>query len=88
MYQDRSDDVAFVVVTDPSGANRVYESAGITFDRSADGRTVLAKDGSQWTATEDALVSQDGSKLLKRLPAHRAFWFAWFADHPDVRLVK
>ena len=88
VYQDRSDDVAFVVVTDPSGANRVYESAGITFDRSADGRTVLAKDGSQWTATEDALVSQDGSKLLKRLPAHRAFWFGWFADHPDVRLVK
>ena len=67
VYQDRSDDVAFVVVTDPSGANRVYESAGITFDRSADGRTVLAKDGSQWTATEDALVSQDGSKTAETI---------------------
>ena len=88
VYQDQNDNVAFVVVTDPSGANRVYESGGVTFDSSSDGRVVLAKDGSQWTATEDALVSQDGASKLNRLPAHRAFWFGWFADHPDVRLVK
>ena len=88
VYQDRSGDVSFVVVTDRSGANRVYESAGIMFERSPDGRVVFAKDGSQWTATEDALVSQDSTKRFKRLPAHRAFWFGWFADHPEVRLVK
>ena len=88
VYQDKNENKSFVVVTDLSGANRVYESGDIAFDRSPDGHALFAKDGSKWTATEDALVSQDGLKQLKRLPAHRAFWFGWFADHPDVRLVK
>lgn len=88
IYHDKMGDSTFVVVTDQAGANRVYESGKIEFDRHADKTHVLSKDGKRWTVTEDALISDDKTESLKRLPAHRAFWFGWFADHPDVRLVK
>ena len=88
VYHDKMGDVTFVVVTDESGANRVYESGETRFDRHLDKAHVVSKDGKQWTVTEDALVSEDKTESFKRLSAHRAFWFGWFADHPDVRLVK
>ena len=88
VYHDQNDGTAFVVVTDISGANRVYESKDIQFDKHAGYRMIGSKDGQQWRVTEDALVSKDQSKRLNRLSAHRAFWFGWKADHPNVRLVK
>ena len=78
---------SFVVLTDASGANRVYENGGVTFS-SSDGHTsVKDESGSAWTQTEDALTHADG-RTLKRLPAHRAFWFGWKAAFEDTRLVK
>jgi hypothetical protein len=49
----------------------------------------LARDqaGGSWKAAEDGL-SGPGGRTLKRLPAHRAFWFGWYAAYPDTRLVK
>jgi hypothetical protein len=88
IYHDRNGDVSFVVVTDTSGANRVYDSADIVFDRHVNPKTIRSKDGIEWNVTEDALVSENGSRKLVRLSAHRAFWFGWYADHPDVRLLK
>ncbi len=45
--------------------------------------------GVAWMVTEDALVSSaDGSETLPRLPAHVAFWFGWFAFHPDTELYR
>jgi hypothetical protein len=77
----------FVVLTDASGANRVYESVGIRF-MSWDGDSA-ARDssGQTWKLGEDAL-SGPGGRILRRLPAHRAFWFGWYAAFPDTRLVK
>jgi hypothetical protein len=38
--------------------------------------------------TEDALESGDGSGLaLPRVAANRAFWFGWYAQFPDTRLI-
>ena len=88
VYHAQNGNVTFVVVTDNSGANRVYETASQMFDKHVSPRVIQSKDGMQWSVTEDALVSKDGSKTLKRLSAHRAFWFGWYADHPDVRLIK
>ena len=34
-----------------------------------------------------ALVDKSGRRL-ERVPAHRAFWFGWFAQYPETRLVK
>lgn len=87
VYHDRVGTQDFVVLTDASGANRVYESRGVRF-ASWDGES-LARDqaGGQWKVDEDGLEGPRGA-LLKRLPAHRAFWFGWYAAYPSTRLVK
>ena len=87
VYHARIGNVDLVVFTDASGANRVYESREVTFatwDQAA-----IARDtrGKVWQIDESRLSGPDG-ETLKRLPAHRAFWFGWHAAFPDTRLVK
>jgi hypothetical protein len=36
---------------------------------------------------EGQLTAPNGDSL-KRLPAHRAFWFGWHAAFPQTQLVK
>jgi hypothetical protein len=87
VYQDRLGGQPFVVLTDASGANRVYESAGHRF-ASWDGESsVRDSTGRTWQLGEDALAGPGGA-VLRRLPAHRAFWFGWYAAYPSTRLVK
>ena len=86
LYHDRIEDLQFVVLTDTSGANRVYQSGTIKF-ASWDGDNAIKDDQSQyWTLSEDALLGPN-SQRLHRLPAHRAFWFGWYAAYPHTRLV-
>src|SRR5712692_1953132 len=87
VYHDRLGRREIVILTDSSGANRAYESQGVRFE-SWDGETT-AHDrlGRTWMLTEDRL-NGPGGRTLKRLPAHRAFWFGWYAAYPDTRLVK
>ena len=77
----------FVVVTSKDGANRMYERGAVTFaTREPDGQ--LRDDaGRRWRVTSDALVS-DGGERLPRVAAHRAFWFGWYAQHPDTILYR
>ena len=76
----------YVVLTDASGANRVFETGGRRFTvESAD--TVRDERGKLWQVSEPALVSETG-EALARLPAHRAFWFGWFSAFPETELVK
>lgn len=78
--------VRLVVLTDDSGANRVYEAGDSPLVR-WDGRDqALAADGTPWRVAEDALHGPDG-QTRKRLPAHRAFWFGWVAAFPHTRLI-
>ena len=87
VYHDQLGRQEFVVLTDASGANRVYESAGVRF-ADWDGEA-LARDraGQAWKIGESSLDGPRGA-TLKRLPAHRAFWFGWYAAYPSTRLVK
>jgi Protein of unknown function (DUF3179) len=99
VYHVSIGDCEFVVLTDKSGANRVYESGSVRFiDWEKD---VLKSDHSsanneekstQWRLTEDALVSitEDAKdrKTLPRVSAHRAFWFGWYSAYPDTTLIK
>ncbi len=87
IYQHRIGRVSFVVLTDRSGANRVFNSSGITFSAYDQKGTVIDKEGVRWTVTEDGLKAENG-KMLERLPYHRAFWFGWFAAYPNTRLIK
>lgn len=86
VHHERLGGSAVVIVTDASGANRVYASTGLHFDRYDGDRTLTGADGRAWQLHEDALRS-DG-RTLPRVPAHRAFWFGWHAAFPHTRLVK
>ena len=87
VYHDRIGSQPFVVLTDASGANRVYESGDLRF-ASWDGESAVRDSaGRTWNMTEDRLSGPAGASL-KRLPAHRAFWFGWYAAYPATRLVK
>ena len=86
VYKNSLDDLKFVVFTDASGANRVYESKNIEFISYDQDITATDSKGKKWTLSEDKLVS--ASNRLKRLPAHRAFWFGWFSAFPDTILIK
>ena len=87
VYHGRIGRLEFVVLTDASGANRVYESEGVTFTGWDQVAAARDSGGNPWKVDEAALTSPTG-KSLKRLPAHRAFWFGWHAAFPATRLVK
>jgi hypothetical protein len=74
-----------VIVTDASGAHRVYAAGATTFDRLDEDR-LLDTDGRAWRLEEDALYLK-GEEPLPRLPAHRAFWFGWYSAFAHTRLV-
>ena len=87
VYHDRIGDLNFVILTDRSGANRVYESKGEKFVSWDQEKTVSCEDGQTWTVSENSITDTNG-KTLNRIPAHRAFWFGWHAQYPETRLVK
>ena len=78
-----------VVITDASGANRVYATGERRFEAVSGDGLVRDTDGGTWTVTEEALTATgDTGVRLPRVPAHRAFWFGWVAQHPDTRLIR
>jgi hypothetical protein len=87
LYQDRVGDLRFVVLTDTSGANRVYEAQEMEFIRWDGQHTAHDDEGTRWRLDEGQLTSTDG-RVLHRLPAHRAFWFGWFSAYNHTRLVN
>jgi hypothetical protein len=87
IYHDRVGDLQFVVLTDKSGANRVYQTGGITFKKWDLDRTAVDEKGVRWNLAEARLQTSDG-RVLHRLPAHRAFWFGWYSAYPHTRLVQ
>ena len=86
VFQGRLGAQDYVVVTDASGANRVFETGGRKFTAAPDD-AVVDERGERWRVTEPALVNERGEELV-RLPGHRAFWFGWFAAFPDTELIK
>jgi hypothetical protein len=77
-----------VVVTSAGGASRAYASATYRFASTDGNDTVRDGEGRQWVAEEDFLVASfDSNVRLARVAGHRAFWFGWYAQHPDTVLV-
>ena len=87
LYNGRIGQQQFIVLTDSSGANRVYDPKDIHFiDYDQDSQLIDADDN-QWRVTEEALISETG-RVLQRLPYHRAFWFGWKAAYPETKLIQ
>jgi len=87
VYQNKIGDTDFVVVTDASGANRVFASEDIKFKKNKEAGKIRDSEGQVWTVDEEHLTSSDG-RVLNRLPYHRMFWFAWYNTYPESRLVR
>lgn len=87
LYHDSVGGFPLVIVTDPSGANRVYQAGATRFVTYDGGSTLTDADGGAWALHEDRLESVDG-RVLHRLPAHRAFWFGWYGAFPHTELVR
>ncbi len=87
VYHDRIASVDFVVLTDKSGANRVYDARDLALATWDGTGTARDRAGVVWKVSEARLTGPRG-EVRERLPAHRAFWFGWYAAFPDTRLVK
>ena len=87
IYADQVGGVRLVVLTDESGASRVYGTQGQVIERWDSAQVAIDQNGVKWTLHEDRLESAAGDRLA-RLPAHRAFWFGWYSAYPDTRLVR
>jgi Protein of unknown function (DUF3179) len=82
------DGTEVVIVTSTSGANRVYAAGEHRFAETDGDRTVRDTLGREWGVDEEVLQAKfDPSLRLPRLAAHRAFWFGWYAQHPDTMLL-
>ena len=86
VYSNALDDLNFVVLTDESGANRVFEAGDNRFVEYDQDISVIDDKGQTWTLSEDGLRRDDIK--LGRLAAHRAFWFGWHAAFPDTVLIQ
>ena len=76
------------MVTSEEGANRVYDAGDVRFERHLGPERLADEAGGTWRVTEDALVRDaDPNDQRPRVPAHRAFWFGWYAQFPDTALV-
>ena len=87
VYHARMGQMNMVVLTDASGANRVYESKERIFTSWDKTKAVLDSAGQTWKV-EEAQLTGPKDEILKRVSAHRAFWFGWYAAFPDTKLVK
>ena len=85
-HQDLGDR-KWVLLTDSVGTCRVYDASHYRFSSWNGNDRVIDELGNAWHVTEDALVSQEGMEL-KRFAAHRAYWFGWYAQFPNAKLVK
>lgn len=87
LYKDRIGEQNILVLTDTSGAHRVYDPLGfdfVSYDRDS---TIVDSQGNEWRLTEEKLASPNHEASPPRLPHRRAFWFGWYAVFPETRLV-
>ncbi|MDA2928283.1 DUF3179 domain-containing protein, partial [Acidobacteria bacterium AH-259-G07] len=89
VYHTQAAGQEVVVITSPEGANRVYNTGSERFTRRLDDDRVEDAQGRTWQVTESALVLESNpEKLLPRLSAQQAFWFGWYAQFPNTKLIK
>ncbi len=84
-HHDQIGTKSFVLLTEPDGLTRAYESEGVQFKSYRKGK-LLDGDKNQWIIEDGKLISPSG-KYLNRLAGHNIFWFAWLNAFPETRLV-
>ncbi len=87
IYQSTIGDTQFVVFTDKTGANRVYDATNLNFSEYDQQFTATDKKGGSWTVYEDRIENKSG-EIRPRIHTFNAFWFGWQAAYPNTKLVK
>ncbi len=91
LLHDRVGEHEFVVLTDRSGAMRVYGTDGRRFEAWDGDSRLKDAEGRAWTLHEDRLqldtVDTVDAVSLPRLPSHSAFWFGWYSAYTYTRLL-
>lgn len=82
LYQEQVGGSSVVILTDKSGASRVYDAAGITFSKWDRKSKVKDKRGQTWKITEETLIGSSDEKRM-RIASNRAFWFGWHTQFPS-----
>jgi len=74
-----------LVGTSATRTVRAYERRDLRF-RPGPGpdELVETRTGERWRVEEEALVAVTGGRRLLRLAGHLAYWFGWFAFHPET----
>jgi len=85
-YKGKIGTTSFIALADKTGAVRVYDSQAFAF-KSYKKEVLLDDSGQQWQVSHDEVRGPNG-EVLKRLPSHNLFWFAWYNTYPESRLVK
>ena len=89
IYELEVEGTRLVIVTSLAGANRVYAAGEHRFERLDERGRVIDAMGRAWLVGEDALrASFDAGTALPRVPAHRTFWFGWYAQYPETVLIR
>ena len=89
VYQARLAGRHLVFVTSRKGANRVYDAGKHRFESHLSDGGLRDKQGQAWRVTEEALILEGEEETrVPRVPAHRAFWFGWYAQFPETKLIK
>ena len=82
-----------ILASSISSDARVFERDGMKFKLDPEDpapmvpTTVLDQEGRVWQVSETGLTGPDG-ETLHRLPSYVAFWFGWYAFHPDTLLFE
>jgi len=87
LYNFTIEDTNILVLTDKSGANRVYANNSVNFNSYDQHKTLTDYTGGIWTLHEDRLENKSG-KILQRVHTFNAFWFGWKAAYPNTKLIK
>ncbi|WP_299681170.1 DUF3179 domain-containing protein [uncultured Dokdonia sp.] len=87
VYQSTIGESRFVVFTDKTGANRVYDATHLNFKKYDQYTKATDIRGETWTVYEDRIENASG-EIRPRIHTFNAFWFGWQAAYPDTKLVK
>lgn len=88
IYTYKIGSINLVILTDKTGANRVYAVGDRRFTKYVPSDNYALDDqGNKWTLHENHLKNDQG-ETLDRFEAFNAFWFGWRAAYPNTVLIK
>jgi len=84
-HQEEINGRSVILAVDGLGILRAFDAADVLFTDVKDQALVDIK-SREWEIGKTGL--SNGKRLLRELPSHNIFWFAWYNSYPHTRLIK